>query len=34
VDGEYVDEEGQTQTVDGFACGVCGQLIADVVRDG
>lgn len=26
----YVDENGDSQTVDGVACGACGQPITDI----
>jgi NAD-dependent dihydropyrimidine dehydrogenase PreA subunit len=29
VDLTFVDEDGQTQTVDGVACGACGQPITN-----
>lgn len=30
----WVDDDGNTQTVDAVACGVCGQEITDYARAG
>jgi hypothetical protein len=32
ISATYVDENGDTQTVDGVACGACGQPITDVTE--
>jgi hypothetical protein len=33
IDLTWTDENGDTQDVDGAACGVCGETITDIAQD-